>query len=235
MLADNTSGHSRGRRRARRSRPAAGERVARLLAGSNEPVAAFAADGTLLHATDDAQAHLRGATSLAALGAQALAADALASGHAAGSVNGGPVAIDRIGGEDDDGADRDFRSTACGRSHGIRHRGCGRISVAGARDLPRGSSTAAAADRSPRPKRQASSPAAAPASSPQLPAATERRHPLRFVWQMSEDGRFTLGSDEFIALIGPRTAAAIGRPWPEMAAELGLDPEGQVARADRHA
>ena len=45
---------------------------------------------------------------------------------------------------------------------------------------------------------------------------------------MDEDGRFTLGSDEFIALIGPR-AATIGRPWREI--EPDVDPEGQIARA----
>ena len=43
--------------------------------------------------------------------------------------------------------------------------------------------------------------------------------------------RFTLESDEFVALVGPRTAAAIGQPWQAMAAELGLDPEWRVARA----
>jgi signal transduction histidine kinase len=59
----------------------------------------------------------------------------------------------------------------------------------------------------------------------------KRRHPLRFVWQLDEHGRFTLGSDEFIELMGSRTAAMIGRPWADMAAELGLDPEGQIARA----
>jgi signal transduction histidine kinase len=73
------------------------------------------------------------------------------------------------------------------------------------------------------------------ASGPELPPASEtagrRRYPLRFVWQMDEDGRFTLDSDEFVALVGPRTAAAIGQPWQAMAAELGLDPEGRVARA----
>ncbi len=62
-------------------------------------------------------------------------------------------------------------------------------------------------------------------------AAAERRQPLRFVWQMDDDSRFTLGSDEFKALIGPQTAAALGQPWSEIAATLGLDPEGQVARA----
>ena len=48
---------------------------------------------------------------------------------------------------------------------------------------------------------------------------------------MDDDGRFTLGSDEFKALIGPQTAAALGQPWSDMATALGLDPEGQVARA----
>ena len=43
--------------------------------------------------------------------------------------------------------------------------------------------------------------------------------------------RFTVGSDAFVALMGPATAAALGRPWPELAAELALDPEGQIALA----
>ena len=48
---------------------------------------------------------------------------------------------------------------------------------------------------------------------------------------MDDDSRFTLGSDEFKALIGPQTAAALGQPWSEIATALGLDPDGQVARA----
>jgi PAS domain S-box-containing protein len=59
----------------------------------------------------------------------------------------------------------------------------------------------------------------------------ERRHPLRFVWQMDVDGGFTLGSDEFTEVIGPNTAMAFGRRWDEIAADLALDPEGNVARA----
>ena len=59
----------------------------------------------------------------------------------------------------------------------------------------------------------------------------ERRHPLRFVWQMDADGRFVVGSDEFIELTGPQTTAAFGRLWGEIADELKLDPEQQVARA----
>ena len=63
------------------------------------------------------------------------------------------------------------------------------------------------------------------------PPLTPRRHPLRFMWHMDEDGRFSLGLDEFTRLIGARTAAAFGRPWNEIADALGLDPEGQVAAA----
>ena len=48
---------------------------------------------------------------------------------------------------------------------------------------------------------------------------------------MDGDGHFSLGSDEFIRLIGARTAAALGRLWGEIADELGLDPDGLVDRA----
>jgi PAS domain S-box-containing protein len=63
------------------------------------------------------------------------------------------------------------------------------------------------------------------------PAPQGRRHPLRFVWQMDADGRFSLGSDEFTRLIGTRTAAGFGRLWSEIADVFGLDPDGRVAKA----
>jgi PAS domain S-box-containing protein len=59
----------------------------------------------------------------------------------------------------------------------------------------------------------------------------ERRHPLRFVWQMDAEGRFTLGSEEFSEVVGPHLTSTLGRPWLEVAGELALDPENQVARA----
>ena len=59
----------------------------------------------------------------------------------------------------------------------------------------------------------------------------ERRHPLRFLWQMDADGRFSLGSDEFIRLIGTRTAAGFGRLWSEIAQSFALDPQGRVLKA----
>ncbi|MEA2942711.1 MAG: hypothetical protein QOD09_3240, partial [Bradyrhizobium sp.] len=58
-----------------------------------------------------------------------------------------------------------------------------------------------------------------------------RRHPLRFMWQMNAEGRFSLGSDEFTRLIGAHTAASFGRLWSEIAEVFGLDPEGRVAEA----
>jgi PAS domain S-box-containing protein len=48
---------------------------------------------------------------------------------------------------------------------------------------------------------------------------------------MDVEGRFTVSSDEFVALIGPQTASALGRPWSEIDAALGLDPDAQVERA----
>ena len=68
-------------------------------------------------------------------------------------------------------------------------------------------------------------------SSPDEPAPAERRYPLRFLWQMDADGRFSLGSDEFIRLIGARTAAGFGRLWSEIAQSFALDPEGRVLKA----
>ncbi len=61
--------------------------------------------------------------------------------------------------------------------------------------------------------------------------ATAREHPLRFMWQMDAEGRFSLGSDEFIRLIGARTAAGFGRRWSDIAETFGLDPDGRVATA----
>jgi PAS domain S-box-containing protein len=78
----------------------------------------------------------------------------------------------------------------------------------------------------PAPAIQASAPVCA---SP--PAVKQRRHPLRFVWQIDEEGRFTINSEEFVALVGPRTTVALGLIWPDLAIELDLDPDERVARA----
>jgi PAS domain S-box-containing protein len=75
----------------------------------------------------------------------------------------------------------------------------------------------------------ADEPAAEPAAA--IEQSTTRATPLRFMWQMDPDGRFTLGSDEFTRLIGARTAAGFGRLWSEIADSFGLDPEARVVNA----
>jgi PAS domain S-box-containing protein len=197
------------------------ERLRRLLADSREPVAAFSAEGELMHATQGAQAYLRGATSLPAIGGEALATEALASGHAAGRLDSAPegqleVSIDRLGGKGTIALIASF-STPIAPETRLQE-----------------SETQASADASSQPDVVVAIAAASlPCTSMPavLEAPIERRHPLRFVWQMDDEGSFALGSDEFIDLIGPRTAAVLGRPWSEIAAALALDPEGQIARA----
>jgi signal transduction histidine kinase len=169
------------------------ERVRRLLAQCAQPIAVFASGGKLIHASVAARMRLGGATSLAALGAEALAETARQSGTATGTSAGGPLAIERI--------DAEAASVL--------------IAIFGG-----------AAQRKP------SGPAAAPpALTGSMPTGAGRRAPLRFVWQMDAEERFTTDSDAFLALTGGATAAVLGRRWPELAAELSLDPEGQIALA----
>jgi PAS domain S-box-containing protein len=68
-------------------------------------------------------------------------------------------------------------------------------------------------------------------SSAIVPGLDPELHPVRFLWQMDAEGRFSLGSDEFTRLIGTRSAAGFGRLWSEVAEAFGLDPEGRVLKA----
>ena len=206
------------------------DQAQRLLAGCGEPAALFSADGLLLHATPAARAHLGRAESLALLGAAPLAATALAAGRAEGPQGAGRISLERIGAE----ASTVLLAT---------------FAPAGEATAPIEPKTAATAKPIeaakpielqrpiappvPPPAAQDKPATAAPGAPPQpeAQAPSERRQPLRFIWQMDDDSRFTLGSDEFKALIGPRTTSALGKTWNEIAATLALDPEGQVARA----
>jgi PAS domain S-box-containing protein len=76
------------------------------------------------------------------------------------------------------------------------------------------------------------SPATVTAPPPVAEAATDgpapvRRGLLRFVWQMDAARHFTIQSDEFVQLLGPRAASLLGQPWPEIATDL--DPDGKIA------
>jgi len=170
------------------------ERVRRLLAQCGAPIAAFSCAGKLIHASVAARIRLAGATSLAALGAQAHAETAQRSGSATGASTAGPLAIERI--------DTEAASIL--------------IVIFGE-----------AATRTPSGVAVASLPPPADSAA----AGAARRVPLRFVWQMDAQERLTISSDAFAALTGAATAAALGRPWQELAAELSLDPAGQIARA----
>jgi PAS domain S-box-containing protein len=72
-------------------------RVERLLAGVAAPLAVFAPDGALIHATAAGRERLGPAAALSDLGAVALARSARDGGHAAGDSAAGPIAIDRLG------------------------------------------------------------------------------------------------------------------------------------------
>ena len=73
--------------------------------------------------------------------------------------------------------------------------------------------------------------AASTAPHPAAPELRPRRFPFRFVWQMDAANRFTLGTEDFAKMLGPKTAAVLGRPWADIAAALKLDPQGAVAKA----
>src|SRR5215470_1288763 len=73
------------------------DRIARLLDGLDGPYAAFAADGTLLHAAPAAAAMLGEVSSLADADAADLAASAFATGTATGTTARGSISLERIG------------------------------------------------------------------------------------------------------------------------------------------
>ncbi len=199
--------------------------MSRLLAACVEPVAVFGDDGALIGATPPARRLIGDRTSLDALDA-------------------GAIAIDRL-------RDQTVSIVTFGEGHGTtrsqrgqpqperrqQHQSLSRLPCP--IPCPRRSS------RSPNHRIEPKLPTTAPLPcSPNcfpelaaeipapLPAAPEEwRHPLRFVWQMEPDGRFTIDSAEFIAVMGPLTAALLRQPWPFIASAMNVDPDGQVARA----
>ena len=180
------------------------EQVRRLVAGSNAPVAFFSPEGRLLYKTASAQTRLGGAATLAAFGAEELAAHALANGQA----SAGDVAMERIG---------NGTSTVLMAIFGLRPAA-----------MPKAPSLQPAPISAPPPAPELRPFATSAATSP---APTARQQPLRFLWQMDAATRFTIGSEEFGNTLGLRTASALGRPWHEITAALGLDPERKIARA----
>jgi hypothetical protein len=178
------------------------EQVRRLVAGSTAPLAFFSPDGKLLHKTAAAQMRLGAATTLAAFGAEELAAHALANGRA----SAGDVAIERVG----NGASMVLMAVVGLRSAAIPKR----------RPCSRSKSVAAPAPelRTFAPPTATSLPDRAPTAA-EIPVADGRRNPiharLRGVRQHNRHAH----------------ASALGRPWHEITAALRLDPERKIARA----
>jgi PAS domain S-box-containing protein len=203
------------------------ERLRRLLDGCGRPFAAFSPHGGLLHATPEAARHLSGVTSLAAAGAADLATTALETGHAAGEGTLGRFTLDRLG--SDETAVLVLALALSGEAAAT----VGPSAEPAAAERPQQGNGAAAA--SPAATAQSDEPARSPVPErgrlrdPSV--AAERRQPLRFVWQIDAEGRFSVGSDEFIALMGSPTAGMLQQPWTKVAAELALDRDGRVAQA----
>jgi PAS domain S-box-containing protein len=219
------------------------ERVRRLFGDGAETIAVFSTDGTLVYANAAAQALLGGATRLSVLGVETLTGAALRTGSAKGTAQWGghpvDIAVTRLG---EESAPLLVVTTPHQASAAPSEPPAPRPIAAGAPSSEPVQTTSAAETNETVAVTSAAATAATSsetvaAPSPDTVAETpaepigERRHPLRFVWHMDDDGRFGVGSDEFIELAGPRTAAAFGRPWNEIAAELKLDPNNQVQRA----
>ena len=178
MLADRTPAHPGGRDAMAGPALSLAEQAQRLLAGCDEALALFAADGALLHATDaarqyiDGRHHARGARRRSARRHRRWP-------PAAPPAMAGPAIC---------------RSSA---SAPMRRPCCWRRSAAQAAEdakpaEPQISADGSAADDGG--DRRGDSPSThrlRRCRAPPVASTSERRQPLRFVWQMDDDGRFT--------------------------------------------
>ena len=232
------------------------ERLRRLFTHRDGALAVFAPDGMLIYANAAALAWLAGATTLSTFGIETLAATALETGNARGTGRLGGTAVDVTAERLDVEKERVLVVTLTRLGEAPRAQTAPQVTdrpraepipeplvaapaapvMASAPVAPIAPTAAVTPAAEPAPVvppasvTPAAEPAPASAAAQHEPAA-ERRHPLRFVWHMDADGRFGVGSDEFIELVGPHTTAAFGRQWNEIAAELKLDPRNEVARA----
>lgn len=181
------------------------ERVNRLFAGDERALVAFAPDGTFLSATKAVSSRLGASPTWPTLGIADLMKQALAAGSASGATHYGPATAERLGTGDATvvvvAFPANFSAVQAGEAAAVAAANW----TLAASQLSHG--TAAGE------------------------IVAERRHPLRFVWQMDADGHFMVGSDEFVELVGPRTMAAFGRLWSEVVEALEIDPQNEVARA----
>jgi PAS domain S-box-containing protein len=234
------------------------ERIRRLLDGVRPSFAAFTPGGDLVHAVGDIE--LDRAATLTALGAGNLAATALEKGEAAGETPLGLLTLERIGtgntafllatwmalparGEEPAEPADLLTTEQSDTPTTVPVAVAAEVAPAPEQAAPSSERTDAKPVEVPAARDAASAPAAVRGPEPGVPTqlepaaapiqeepATERRHPLRFVWQVDHEGRFGVTSPEFLGLIGTGIAAALDRPWADVAADLALDAEGDFAR-----
>ena len=193
------------------------ERVRRAFADAEGAIAVFSPVGALIHASPEAAVRLGQMTTLEAWGAGALAAEALNCGRASGNSLIGPVEFERIG----SGGDAVVLAMLAPEPDRSQSPPC-EIRM-----------DAVASPIEPAEARESAAPADAAERAVEVASASEpqRHHPLRFVWQIDTEGRFTLGATDFAEAMGAQTVGQIGRTWNEVAAALGLDPDQRVERA----
>jgi PAS domain S-box-containing protein len=206
------------------------ERLQRLVEDVDAPVATFEADGTLVAAGRNAE--LNGVHHLAEAGLEETRQLALKEGRAETPFGSGHITLFRLGSRADLGLLALIvpAATIDTSTEEVGEQATSGEAAAEAGQMPHPTpENAASQDCASEP----TAPEALTADPAQIAPTTPqpRQHPLRFMWQMDADGRFSLGSDAFTRLIGVNTAAGFGRPWQEVADVFGLDPEGLVVKA----
>jgi PAS domain S-box-containing protein len=228
------------------------ERLQRLVEGLAMPVAAFTPEGQLIGASDVARPLLH-FQNLVEAGLDDARNEALKQGAVATSIDIGRMVLQRVGSGADVGLVAllvpDVADAAPPEADAVEQteekpsEAEPPVSAAGGHAAPDAPAPTGAAPATLELFDAFAEPPAAATPAPPIPEPKEapawldapqpatRRSPLRFMWQMDREGRFSLGADEFTRLIGPRTIAGFGRLWREIAEAYGLDPEGRVMQA----
>ena len=228
------------------------ERLQRLVEGIDAPIAALTRDGIFVGASTAARS-LLGFRNLAEVGLDDACSEALKQGRVETPVGIGHLILQRVG----TGADVGLVALiAPGATQAAHTRHTAPASAEAAMTEPARQPIVPAADL-PLPNHEpsamsgeapaefelideyAESPSEAafePVGSdqppdPDEPPPTAPEHPLRFLWQLTAERRFSLAPGEFTRLIGARTAAAFERPWSDIAERFGLDPDGRFLNA----
>jgi PAS domain S-box-containing protein len=195
------------------------ERLQRLVDGVDMPVAAFSRDGRFVAASNRGRP-LFSIGSLAEGGLDGLRDNALREGRAETSVGLWRLVLQRVGSGGDIGLVVLLEPNVSDRSS--THPA----------PLPEPEAEFPLRNTATVPPMQAVESPPEPDNSLSHDSPPQRRHhPLRFMWRMDAEGRFSFGSDEFTRIIGMRTASGFGRLWSEITDVFGFDPEGRVAKA----